>query len=57
MERLAHIIAVTRCPAEIEEAYVPVAKKAERIALLSKRFDTVFVYREFTGTKPDRWNK
>ena len=55
MARLAHIIAVKNHPHEIEEAYVPVAKEKERIAILAKRFDTVFTFRTFEGTKADGW--
>jgi hypothetical protein len=53
--QLAHIIAVSRHPAEIEEITVPEAKAKERVATLEKRFETVFIYRTFEATKESPW--
>lgn len=53
--QLAHIIAVSRHPCEIEEANVPVDRAKARVELLQKRFETVFIYRTFTATKETKW--
>ena len=55
MAELAHIIAVTSRPHEIEECCVPVARASARVALLRKRFDTVFIFRTFTSTRKSEW--
>lgn len=55
MAILAHIIAVSSRPQEIEECCVPLDKVATRTATLKKRFETVFVLREFKATRDDLW--